>query len=133
MAPRPVKIGHIASALALTAAAYLPGTMLRAEPPAHDYPTSARVEYVQECMSRNGGSLATLYQCSCVIDHMAAQLSFDDFVEAATFARNSSLGGEGGAIFRDPQRAREQARLFRTLESKAYRACGLKADTTPKR
>src|ERR1700758_5009537 len=95
--------------------------------PRNDYPTSARVEYVQECIAKNGGNLADLYKCSCAIDRMADHLTYDDFVEAGTFARYSSLGGEGGAEFRDPDRARERAKLYRTLEAEAYRACGLKA------
>jgi hypothetical protein len=121
------------TALLLGAVAVWFAAQSRGDAPAHDYPTAARVEYVQECMSRHGGSLATLYQCSCVIDQMAQHLSYDDFVEASTFARNATLGGEGGGIFRDPPRARERAKLFRSLESDAYRACGLKAAPSPSR
>jgi hypothetical protein len=62
----------------------------------HDYPTSARVEYVQECMLRNGGELSYLYKCSCAIDRIANELTYDDFVEWGTFARNASLAGERG-------------------------------------
>ncbi len=104
---------------------------LRADAPArtaHDYPTSARVEYVDECRLRNGNSLAALYQCSCAIDYIARQLSYDDYVEASTFVHGSAdVHGEGGGIFRDPQQARTQTRQFRALEAKAYRACGLKS------
>ena len=99
----------------------------RSDAPKNDYPTSARVEYVQECIAKSGGSLADLYKCSCAIDRMADHLTYDDFVEASTFARYSTLGGEGGAEFRDPDRAREKAKLYRTLEAEAYRVCGLKA------
>jgi hypothetical protein len=95
--------------------------------PRNSYPTSARVEYVQDCIGRNGGNLADLYKCSCVIDRLADHLTYDEFVEASTFARNATLGGEGGGIFRDPARAKEQAKLYRTLEADAYKACGLKA------
>jgi hypothetical protein len=104
----------------------------KADAPRNDYPTSARVEYVQECVAKNGGNLADLYKCSCAIDRMAERLTYDDFVEAQTFAHYSTLGGEGGGIFRDPDRAKERAKLFRTVEADAYRACGLKA-TTPGR
>src|SRR5258708_38964950 len=113
------------------ALAIWPGTHARGDAPRHDYPTAARVEYVQECMGRNGGSLATLYQCSCVIDWMAERLSYDEFVEASTFAHNATVGGAGGGIFRDPPRARERAKLFHSLESEAYRTCGLKAAGDP--
>jgi hypothetical protein len=93
--------------------------------PDHDYPTSARVEYVQECMLKNGGELAYLYKCSCAIDRIAKDLSYDDFVEWGTFARNTSLAGEKGGIFRDSDQARDKAKRYRDLETEAYRACGL--------
>lgn len=102
------------------------GDAPRTDTPKNDYPTSARVEYVQECIAKDGGGLADLYKCSCAIDHMAEHLTYDDFVEAGTFARNSTLGGEGGAEFRDPDRARQKAKLYRALEAEAWRACGLK-------
>jgi hypothetical protein len=101
----------------------------KGDAPRNDYPTSARVEYVQECMAKNGGNLSDLYKCSCAIDRMADHFTYDDFVEAQTFAHYSTLGGEGGGIFRDSDRAKERAKLFRTVEADAYRACGLKAAT----
>ena len=68
-----------------------------ADSPVHDYPTVARVEFVQECIVGHGGKLENLYQCSCAIDRIANTFSYDDFVEASTYAKYSSLAGEGGA------------------------------------
>jgi hypothetical protein len=96
-----------------------------AAPPAHDYPTQARVEYVIDCAGRNGGKLSQVYQCSCVIDDIANTLAYDEFVEVSTFARYSALPGEGGGIFRDSDQAKARAKQFRELEKNAYRACGL--------
>jgi len=101
-------------------------TVARASPPVNDYPTSARVEYVQECMARSA-QLADLYKCSCVIDQLADHLTYDEFVEASTFAHYSSLGGQGGGIFRDSKEARERAKLYRSLEAQAFKYCGLGA------
>ncbi len=98
---------------------------VRGEPPVHDYPTHARVEYVNECIAKHGGKLSNLYQCSCAIDRIANGLSYDDFVEASTFSKYAGLPGEGGAIFRDSDRARKMAKLYRELEADAYRACGI--------
>ena len=100
-----------------------------ADPPRNDYPTTARVEYVQECIAKNGGNLADLYKCSCAIDRIADHLTYDDFVEAGTFARYATLPGEGGGEFRDPDRAKERAKLYRSIEAEAYRSCGLKPAT----
>jgi hypothetical protein len=96
-----------------------------ADSPVHDYPTVARVEFVQECIASHGGKLANLYQCSCAIDRIANSLSYDEFVEASTYAKYSSLGGEGGAIFRDSDQARQLAKRYRETEAEAYRSCGL--------
>jgi hypothetical protein len=96
-----------------------------ADSPVHDYPTVARVEYVQECISRHGGKLENLYQCSCAIDRIANSLSYDEFVEAGTYARYATLPGEGGGIFRDSDTARQMAKRYRETEAEAYRSCGL--------
>lgn len=95
------------------------------DPAAHNYPTQARVEYVYECVARNGGKQETLYQCSCAIDRIAAALSYDDFVEAATIVRYATLPGEGGGIFRDPEEGKKRAKQYRQLEQQAWKACGL--------
>ena len=106
-------------------------TLCHAETPspddhaAHDYPTSARVEYVQECMFKNGGELAYLYKCSCVIDRIAKELTYDDFVEWGTFARNASLAGERGGVFRDSDEAKASTKQYRAIEAASYKSCGL--------
>lgn len=96
-----------------------------ADPPKNNYPTQARVEYVNECITRNGGKLSRLYQCSCVIDDIANRLTYDEYVEAATFDRYSTLPGEGGGIFRDPEQGKARAKQLREIEKNAYRTCGL--------
>ncbi len=93
-------------------------------PPANNYPTQGRVEYVLSCMDENGHEFANIYKCSCVVDKMAAALNYDQFVDESTFARYASLGGEGGAEFRTDH-ARARGKDFRALQAKAYRACGL--------
>jgi hypothetical protein len=116
-AGRPLTL--IASALLLTAAP------ARGAPPTHDYPTHARVEYVHECIEKHGGKLSHVYQCSCAIDRIADVLTYDEFVEASTFAKYSGLPGEGGGIFRDSDAAKAQAKRYRELEKKAFGDCGL--------
>ena len=118
-APPPV-LACIAVAVAVSTSA-----LVRADAPANDYPTTARVEYVNECIGMNGGTLAALYQCSCAIDRIAANMKYDDFVEAGTYAKYATLPGEGGGIFRDSAEARKRAKLYRELEIEAHRSCGL--------
>ena len=112
--------------VALAAALLLSSSAAWSDPPSkQDYPTVARVEYVNECIGQNGGTLAALYRCSCAIDKLAAQLSYDDFVEAGTYAKYAALPGEGGGIFRDSTEAKTRAKLYRELEGEARRSCGL--------
>jgi hypothetical protein len=93
--------------------------------PKNDYPTLARVEYVNECITKNGDKLAALYQCACAIDKIADTLNYDDFVEASTFAKYATLPGEGGGIFRDTAHGKELAKTYRSLEADALRRCGM--------
>jgi hypothetical protein len=93
--------------------------------PANDYPTIARVEYVNQCIANNGGKLAALYQCSCAIDRIATKLAYDDYVEATTFVKNANMAGEGGGMFRDSERGRKLVKSFRELESDALHSCGV--------
>jgi hypothetical protein len=104
--------------LGLTAAADV-------EAPVNNYPTVARVEFVQECIRQHGGKLENLYQCSCAIDRIANALSYDEFVESSTYAKYASLPGEGGGIFRDSDKAKQMAKRYRDTEAEAYRSCGL--------
>ena len=97
----------------------------RADSPVNDYPTVARVEFVQDCIRQHGGKLENLYQCSCAIDRIANALSYDEFVEASTYAKYSGLPGEGGGIFRDSDTAKQLAKRYRDTEAEAYRSCGL--------
>lgn len=113
------------SIVGLSTAALWPAVVAWGEAPVNNYPTAARVEYVNECIANQRDSLANVYQCSCVIDRIADTLTYDEFVEAITFSRYAGLPGEGGAIFRDSDDARQKGRRFRELEQEAQKACGL--------
>ena len=126
-----------ATALAASGAAQdpAPGTAPGAGPesapagPAlvHDYPTYERVRYVLECINRNGGTNALMYQCSCAIDKLADRFSIDDFVELQTAANGSTIAGERGGMLRDSPEVRADARRYREAESAALRSCGVAA------
>ena len=75
------------------------------------------MEFVQDCIGRHGGKLENLYQCSCAIDRIANTLSYDEFVEASTYAKYASLPGEGGGIFRDSDQAKQMAKRYRETEA----------------
>ena len=101
-------------------------TCAHADTRVNDFPTLARVEYVQECMNRTAGNQNHMYQCVCVVDRIAEAMSYDEFVESSTYARYSTLPGEGGGLFRDTDNAKQKAKQFRSVEADAFRACNLK-------
>lgn len=90
---------------------------------AHDFPTSGRVEYVLECMQKHEGKYEYLYKCSCVIDHIAKEMAYDDYVAMSTAQRNQTLAGERGALFRDPPPVKEMAGKYKALQAGANKAC----------
>lgn len=91
----------------------------------YDYPTADRVEYVLECMKHNGGEQAYLYKCSCVIDEIAKQMTYDNYVEASTIARYQGMGGERMGAFRDPEEFKKEAKGYRALQAAAKKTCGV--------
>ena len=97
---------------------------------AHDYPTSERVVFVQACMRDHPGPhYEMLNKCSCVIDAIAQELPFDDFVSMSTATNANSIGGERGSYIRDVEAMQQQIRRFRQLQSKAMKGCLLSTDS----
>ena len=90
---------------------------------AHDFPTSGRVEYVLECMQKHESKYEYLYKCSCAIDHIAKEMSYEDYVAMSTAQRNQTLAGERGGMFRDPPSVKEMANKYKALQASANKAC----------
>lgn len=94
---------------------------------ANDFPTSDRVEFVLECMrDHTGGQFELLHKCSCIIDRLAKQYKYDDFIEAQTMAKAVSIAGERGSVLRDNEDAQKAARRYRASVGEAARACFLR-------
>jgi hypothetical protein len=94
---------------------------------ANDFPTSARVEFVMECMrDHTGGQFELLNKCSCAIDRLAGQYKkYDAFVEAQTMAKAVTIAGERGSTLRDNEDAQKEARRYRASVLEAGHACFL--------
>lgn len=91
---------------------------------AHDYPTADRVVYVQECMKLNPGHhYEMLNKCSCVLDKLASQISFDDFTTMSTATNANSMGGERGNSIRDVEVMQVEIKRFRELQAAARKSC----------
>ena len=69
---------------------------------AHDYPTMDRVDNVLTCMAENGGqNIDNLQRCSCQVDVLMQQVSFEEFTEARTYEIYKQMPGDKGGLFRD--------------------------------
>lgn len=91
----------------------------------NDFPTTDRVEFVLECMNRNGGEPQYIYKCSCEVDEIAKVYKYDDYVEAATVARYRNAGGERTGIFRDPDNMKKLNKDYTAVLAAARKTCGL--------
>ena len=91
---------------------------------AYNYPTVDRVEYVHACMRDNPGpNQEMIYKCSCVIDAVAKEMSYEEFVDTSTAANAFSIGGERGELVRNFDPTKKMAEKFRDLQSKAKKGC----------
>jgi hypothetical protein len=128
MKPNPIAL--VLPALALLAGcAAAPKPQPAAAPaaqaaPANDFPTLTRVEYVLSCMQEKGGkNYDNLYHCVCAVDHVAAKLPHEEFLQAETFATNVNLPGERGGVFRDPPQSKMLRDKLQAAIQEANAAC----------
>lgn len=113
----------MSKALSVALVSMLPGLCW-----ANDFPTQARVEFVLGCMSEYGGqSYDTLYPCVCLVDRIAASMSYAEFAEARVFAQLRSIPGERGAEFRDPEQAHVLTAKLEAAVANGRAACFVRA------
>ena len=97
---------------------------------ANDFPTQARVEYVLGCMdSRGGQTYENLYSCICVIDKIAEEIAYDEYVEGEVFVQLRSTPGERGGVFRDPDRASLLTQKLNDITDVAKKSCFVESKT----
>ena len=110
----------IACVLMLACAAASPGAF------ANDFPTQARVEYVLACMRANSDlAQAAVYKCSCAIDAIAGEVSYDQWVDLATVANAITIAGERGGALRDMKDGRGMITRYREIQARARKSCFL--------
>jgi hypothetical protein len=92
---------------------------------AFDYPTVERVEFVEACAQEypDKAHHEMVYKCSCVIDKMAAQVSYDDFVEITTAAKAFSVAGERGNAVRDSSVGKDFNKRYKEMLKSARESC----------
>jgi hypothetical protein len=91
---------------------------------AADYPTMDRVDAVLTCMQENGGqNIDNLQRCSCQIDIIMQQVSYEEFTETRTYEIYKQMPGEKGALFRDNPRAKELVGKLDGARADAKKRC----------
>lgn len=92
----------------------------------NSYPTQDRVEYVFQCMDSLGGKNYTnLYKCSCTIDRIATEVSYDEYLAMQTFDRGRQAGGERPELIREGKMASQYRRAFAQVRNNANESCGI--------
>ena len=117
-----MKLTHLstttAGALLLCAAAATAATAT------NDFPTADRVLYVQDCVKNNPGPhFEMINKCSCVLDALAREVKYDDYVTMTTIVNAMSIGGERGNNLRDNEPLKPQVKRFRELQAQAHKSC----------
>ncbi len=105
-------------------AAFAATARAQARHPAHDYPTSARADYVIGCLGGSGFKREFLERCSCAIDTIADQMPYEDYEQAETILSMQQGGlGDRGAMFRDTPIAKERTEQLRRAQAEASLRC----------
>ncbi|MGI4955156.1 MAG: hypothetical protein ACRYGM_25400 [Janthinobacterium lividum] len=111
--------GAVAGLAALAGAAHA-----QARHPAHDYPTSARADYVIGCLAGSGFKRENLERCSCGIDTIADVMPYEDYEQASTILGLQQGGlGDRGAMFRDTPIAKERTEELRRAQAEVGLQC----------
>ena len=91
---------------------------------ANDFPTSARVLYVEDCMRANPGPYFEMVnKCSCAVDAMAAEVKYDEYTTMQTISNGMSIGGERGGAIRDVAMLQPELKKYRELQVKVKKGC----------
>src|SRR6184192_2034393 len=94
---------------------------------ANDFPTSARVEFVLNCMrDSKAPQQESMYKCSCAIDAIAEKVDYNTWVDLSTVANATTIAGERGGVMRDMKDGRKMIASFRELQEDAKKRCFLK-------
>jgi len=126
---RPARTTHASWLALVLALALLACTLPVHAARTNDYPTADRFVYVEECMRQHPGNhYEMLNKCSCTLDKIAAEVSFDDYETMVTATNANSIGGERGGAIRDVEPMQVQIRRFRALQTAAKKSCFINVD-----
>ncbi len=90
----------------------------------NNYPTLDRVQYVLECVQNYPDKVhqEMIYKCSCALDEIAKQISYDDFINDWTASKAITIAGDRGAI-REHQMVKGMVKQFKDVQGSAQKTC----------
>lgn len=89
----------------------------------NDYPTAVRADYVFACMAANGQTSEMLQRCSCSIDMIAEQLSYEEYEKANTILRLRQDQGQRGMLFRNAAWAQDAVEVLEDAQAESTLRC----------
>ena len=78
------------------------------------FPTHEKAEYVMACMTSNQNTPEYLHKCSCSIDYIESQMSYDESINAETLMSLRQIEGEKSLLFKATPNAKE---IFTNLQN----------------
>ena len=87
------------------------------------FPTHEKVEYVFACMQGNEDSVAYLSKCSCSIDYIESQMTYQEYINAKTIMSLRQIEGEKSVMFRHTPNAMEIYTNIQNILAEAEMEC----------
>ena len=86
-------------------------------------PTNEKVEYVFACMQGNEDSQAYIVKCSCSIDYIDEQMTYEEYVNAETIMSLRQIYGEKSLMFKNTPNAMEIYTNMQNVLAEAEMEC----------
>ena len=86
-------------------------------------PTNEKVEYVFACMQGNENSQAYITKCSCSIDYIDEQMTYEEYVNAETILSLRQVYGEKSLMFKNTPNAMEIYTNMQNILAEAEMEC----------
>ena len=86
-------------------------------------PTNEKVEYVFACMQGNEDSQAYIVKCSCSIDYIDEQMTYEEYVEAETIMSLRQIYGEKSLLFKNTPNAIKIYSNMQNIQAEAEMEC----------
>mgnify|MGYP000368493649 FL=1 len=86
-------------------------------------PTNEKVEYVFACMQGNEDTQAYIVKCSCSIDYIDEQMTYEEYVQAETIMSLRQIYGEKSLLFKNTPNAMEITSNMQNILAEAEMEC----------